>query len=161
MIHESWLLLLPVAAISGWLASSTRESAQQRQHKKNPTLPQDYLLGLNFLLNEEPDKALDVFIKMLEVDSETIETHLALGNLFRRRGEVERAIRIHQNLIARPTLNKMYRTQALLALATDYLSAGVLDRAERLFLDLISFSNKLAFKLTFFLSWLLSNSVNL
>lgn len=142
MIHEFWLLLLPVAALSGWLTASVH-----REKDKNISLPGDYLLGLNFLLNEEPDKALDVFIKMLEIDSETVETHLALGNLFRRRGEVDRAIRIHQNLIARPTLNKIYRAQALLALAEDYLSAGVLDRAERLFLELIKLGDHITISL--------------
>jgi len=99
-------------------------------------LPRDYLLGLNFLLNEETDKAVDVFIKMLEVDSGIVETHLAVGKLFRRRGEVDRAIRIHQNLIARPHLDKAYREQSLFELGQDYLSAGVLDRAERIFLEL-------------------------
>lgn len=136
MISNFWILLLPMAAWSGWMAASGKQIIKRDRHKK-PNLPRDYLLGLNFLLNEEPDKALDFFIKMLEVDSETIETHLALGNLFRRRGEVDRATRIHQNLIARPNLDKVYRVQALLALARDYLSAGVLDRAERLFLELI------------------------
>ena len=71
-------------------------------------MPRDYLVGLNFLLNEETDKAVDIFIKMLEVDSDTVETHLAVGKLFRRRGEVDRAIRIHQNLIARPQLEKEF-----------------------------------------------------
>jgi len=101
-------------------------------------LPKDYLLGLNFLLNDETDKAVDVFIKMLEVDTETVETHLAIGKLFRRRGEVDRAIRIHQNLIARPQLDKVYRDQSLYELGQDYLSAGVLDRAERVFLELVN-----------------------
>lgn len=100
-------------------------------------LPRDYLVGLNFLLNEEPDKAVDVFIKMLEVDSNTVETHLAVGKLFRKRGEVDRAIRIHQNLIARPQLDKIYREQSLFELGQDYLSAGVLDRAERVFLEVL------------------------
>lgn len=135
-MQSYWLLLLPIAAASGWFAASGK-NLLARKEKKHPLLPRDYLLGLNFLLNEEPDKALDVFIKMLEVDSETVETHLALGNLFRRRGEVDRATRIHQNLIARPNLGPEYRAQALLALAQDYLSAGVLDRSERLFLELL------------------------
>lgn len=100
-------------------------------------VPKDYLLGLNYLLNEEPDKALEVLIKTLQVDSDTIETYLALGHLFRRRGEVDRAIRIHQNLIARPSLSKNERIQALLALGQDYLRSGVYDRAERLFLEVI------------------------
>jgi lipopolysaccharide assembly protein B len=137
MIHDFWLLLLPIAAVSGWLAAANASSSKQDDHDETVKLPRDYLIGLKFLLDEEHDKALDAFIKMLKVDSETVETHLALGNLFRRRGEVNRAIRIHQNLIARPNLNKSYRAQALLALARDYLSAGVLDRAERLFSELI------------------------
>ena len=112
--------------------------------RKNPKrvlttngVPKEYLQGLNYLLNEEPDKALEVLIKTLQVDSDTIETYLALGHLFRRRGEVDRAIRIHQNLIARPGLPKTERFQALLALGQDYLRAGVYDRAERLFLEVI------------------------
>lgn len=136
MMSPFWLLLLPVAAGAGWLASLKHHAAQD-DDKRQSLLPQDYLKGLNYLLNEEPDKALDVFIKMVEVDSETIETHFALGNLFRRRGEVERATRIHQNLIARPNLSKTYRMQALFALANDYLNAGMLDRSERLFLELV------------------------
>lgn len=111
-------------------------------------VPRDYLRGLNYLLNEQQDKAVDVFIKILELDSETVETHLALGNLFRRRGEVDRAIRIHQNLIARPQLDKAVRVQALHELAQDYMSAGVLDRAERLFQEVIGLegNNKVALK---------------
>src|SRR5579872_3069882 len=130
------LALIIVALGCAWcLGYRTRERHLVRQ-KVN--LPRDYLVGLNFLLNEEPDKAVDVFIKMLEVDSDTVETHLAVGKLFRRRGEVDRAIRIHQNLIARPQLDKTYREQSLFELGQDYLSAGVLDRAERVFLDMVN-----------------------
>jgi len=100
------------------------------------------------LINEQPDKAVDVFIKMLEVNTDTVETHLALGNLFRRRGEVDRAIRIHQNLIARPQLPQKQRMQALFELAQDYLRAGVLDRAERLFLELIELGGDVNVSLT-------------
>ena len=126
-------LLLPLAAASGWLIA---KFDQKRQARKALDLPTAYFKGLNFLLNEEPDKAIEIFIRVLEVNSDTVETHLALGNLFRRRGEVERAIRIHQNLIARPTLDKNQRTHALLELGQDYLKAGLLDRAENLFLEL-------------------------
>ena len=98
----------------------------------------EYFKGLNFVLNEQPDKAIEVFIRMTEVDSETVETHLALGNLFRRRGEVDRAIRVHQNLIARPTLNQDQRAHALLELGMDYMRSGLLDRAEKLFLELVN-----------------------
>lgn len=126
-------LLLPAAAASGWFAARLE---QRREARKNLDLPAAYFKGLNFLLNEQPDKAIEIFIKVLEVNSETVETHLALGNLFRRRGEVERAIRIHQNLIARPTLDREQRSLALLELGQDYLKAGLLDRAENLFLEL-------------------------
>jgi len=142
MMQGLWLFLLPVAAFSGWFASSASHHIHVPDEKKKKPLSKDYILGLNFLLNEEPDKALDVFIKMLDVDSETVETHLALGNLFRKRGEVNRAIRIHQNLIARPSLEKEIRSQAQFALAKDYLSAGVLDRSEKLYLELISMNEQ-------------------
>jgi len=131
---ELLLLLLPVAAASGWMAAKRSDSNSKSLFpERNP----DYYKGLNFLLNEQPDKAIDVFVQMLEVDSDTVETHLALGNLFRRRGEVDRAIRIHQNLIARPTLKREHRAQALLELGQDYMRAGLFDRAESLFLELV------------------------
>ena len=100
------------------------------------TVNKEYFKGLNFLLNEEPDKAIEVFIKALEVDSETVELHLALGGLFRRKGQVDRATRIHQNLIARPSLTDDQRMQAIHELANDYYKAGWLDRAENLFSEL-------------------------
>ena len=130
-----WLiLLLPLAAASGWYAASraARKESAKSEREANPV----YFQGLNYLLNEEPDKAIDVFLEMLEVDADTIETHLALGNLFRRRGEVERAIRIHQNLIARPALSREQRAQAVLELAQDYMRSGLYDRAEQLLLEL-------------------------
>jgi lipopolysaccharide assembly protein B len=92
----------------------------------------DYLTGLDYLVSEQPDRALDMFLKLLDANADTIETHFALGALYRRRGEVERAIRIHQNLLAREALAPEHREQALLALAQDYLRAGLLDRAETL-----------------------------
>jgi lipopolysaccharide biosynthesis regulator YciM len=120
--------------VAWWLGYRARPKEEETPRKSN--IPRDYLMGLNFLLNEETDKAVDVFIKMLEVDSDTVETHLAVGKLFRRRGEVDRAIRIHQNLIARPQLERAFREQSLYELGQDYLSAGMLDRAERIFLEL-------------------------
>jgi len=128
-------VLLPLAAFSGWWVAKRGNS--QPTSGGRSELSAEYFSGLNFLLNEQPDKAVDVFVKMLEVDSETVETHLALGNLFRRRGEGDRAIRIHQNLIARPTLTREQRAQALLELGKDYMRAGFLDRAENLFLELV------------------------
>ena len=132
-MNELVWLLLPAAAASGWWAA--RRSASKAQERRARTTPA-YFRGLNYLLNEEPDKAIDVFVQLLEVDSETVETHLALGSLFRRRGEVERAIRIHQNLIARPALDEEQRANALLELGMDYMRAGLYDRAENLFLEL-------------------------
>ncbi len=99
-------------------------------------LPDAYFKGLSFLLNEEPDKALKVFLEVVEVDKETVEMHMALGNLFRRRGEVERATLIHQNLVARSDLDGGLRCLALFELAQDYFKAGLYDRAENLFLEL-------------------------
>ena len=128
-LPELLWLLLPVAAASGWWAAR-RSQRRLRNAPPCQEINTEYFRGLNFLLNEQPDKAIEVFIRMVEVDNETVETHLALGNLFRRRGEVDRAIRIHQNLIARPTLDAEQRGQALLELGQDYMRAGVLDRAE-------------------------------
>ncbi|MEJ2462179.1 MAG: lipopolysaccharide assembly protein LapB [Candidatus Thiodiazotropha sp.] len=131
---EFLILLLPVAAASGWFAA--RRSFAAKQQKQPQEISPVYFKGLNYLLNEQPDKAIDLFIKLLDVDRDTVETHLALGNLFRRRGEVDRAIRIHQNLIARPSLNREQRAQALLELGQDYMRAGLFDRAENLFVEL-------------------------
>lgn len=109
----------------------------QRFFKKN-TLHKDYLKGLNFLLNEEPDKAVDIFTDILEVNKDTVETYLALGNFFRKRGELNKATRIHQNLVTHSHLPKKIRIEALSALGEDYLRAGVLDRAERIFQEVVS-----------------------
>ncbi len=136
MIDPLWLSLLPVAAASGWYLA--RRAGQPEVHGQgSPDLRSDYFKGINYLLNEQPDKAIEVFIRVLEVDTETVETHLALGNLYRRRGEVDRAIRIHQNLIARPKITREQRDEALLELGQDYMSAGLLDRAENLFTELV------------------------
>lgn len=133
-MNAVWLLLVFAALLSAWWLGFY---SRKKRAEAKLNLPRDYLVGLNYVLNEETDKAVDVFIKMLEVDSQTVETHLAVGKLFRRRGEVDRAIRIHQNLIARPQLDKFYREQSLFELGQDYLSAGFLDRAERVFLEIV------------------------
>lgn len=134
---SEWLfLLLPVAALSGWLLA--RKHYAHKPRSQGLAISPDYFQGLNYLLNEQPDKAIEVFVRLLEVNSETIETHFALANLFRRRGEIDRAIRIHQNLIARPNLLATQRTQALVELGLDYMNAGVLDRAEQIFLDVLN-----------------------
>lgn len=128
---EFWqLLLLPFFFALGWAAAriDIRQVVQESR-----ALPRSYFTGLNFLLNEEPDKAIDSFLEVAKVDPQTIELHFALGNLFRRRGETERAIRMHQNLVDRPDLADHYRLQALLELGHDFLKAGLLDRAEEIF----------------------------
>ena len=131
-----WLwLLLPVAATSGWYAAMRRNRGDKRSPAQTK-LRNHYFRGVNYLLNEQPDKAIEIFIRMLEVDSETVDTHLALGNLYRRRGEVDRAIRIHHNLIEGRALGAEERSEALLELGQDYLSAGLLDRAEDVFRSL-------------------------
>ena len=131
-----WLwLLLPVAATSGWYAAMRRKRGEKRSPAQTE-LRNHYFRGVNYLLNEQPDKAIELFIRMLEVDSETVDTHLALGNLYRRRGEVDRAIRIHHNLIEGGSLGTEERSEALLELGQDYLSAGLLDRAEDVFQSL-------------------------
>jgi lipopolysaccharide biosynthesis regulator YciM len=131
---EILFLLLPVAALSGWLIG--RRGQQANDCNRSRDLSQGYLQGLNYLISEQPDKAIEVFVRMLEVDSDTVDTHFALGSLFRRRGEVDRAIRVHQNLIARPALSVSQRNNALYELGRDYFAAGLLDRAENLFLEL-------------------------
>ena len=122
--------LFLLLAAAGWAMGRFGE---RDEDNAPPPLNIDYLKGLNFLLNEQTDQALEHFLRMVRVDDKTIETHFALGSLFRRRGEVDRAIRIHQNIIARPDLASEQRDQALYSLAKDYLAAGLLDRAENLF----------------------------
>jgi lipopolysaccharide biosynthesis regulator YciM len=117
---------------------------QRRSSRRKLVLSKHYFVGLNYLLNEQPDKAVDVFIRLLSVDNDTLETHVAIGSLFRRRGEVERAIRIHQNLLSQPELSRSLRIQALMELGRDYFSAGLYDRAERLFLEAIDLGGKAA-----------------
>ena len=126
--------LFLLLAAAGWALG--RFGEREERDGPPPPLNIDYLKGLNFLLNEQTDQALEHFLKMVRVDDKTIETHFALGSLFRRRGEVDRAIRIHQNIIARPDLASEQRDQALFSLAKDYLRAGLLDRAEKLFVRL-------------------------
>ena len=128
--------LLPAVFALGWWAS--RRIGVKRSGARVSELSSDYFRGLNYLLNEEQDKAIEVFLKLAEYDRDTVETHLALGNLFRRRGEVDRAIRLHQHLVSRPGLSEAMKTVALLELGEDYMRAGLLDRAEALFSDLVA-----------------------
>jgi lipopolysaccharide biosynthesis regulator YciM len=128
-------LLLPIAALVSWTLA--RHGMERRRGAQVDRLRSTYFRGLNYLLNEQQDKAIEVFLQIAEVDSDTVETQLALGNLFRRRGEVDRAIRVHQALVSRASLSSEQKTQALLELGEDYMRAGLLDRAETLFADLV------------------------
>jgi len=130
----SWILLgLPLAFILGWLAS--RFDLRQLR-LENRRAPKAYFKGLNFLLNEQQDQAIDAFIEAVQIDPDTSELHFALGNLFRRRGEYERAVRVHEHLLSRGDLSLSDRQRAQHALALDYLKAGLLDRAEAALLKL-------------------------
>ncbi|ENO90133.1 lipopolysaccharide assembly protein LapB [Thauera linaloolentis] len=128
-----WLLALPLFFALGWLAAriDIRQVVQESR-----ALPRSYLSGLNFLLNEQPDKAIDSFVEAVRIDPQTIELHFALGSLFRRRGETDRAIRIHQLLVDREDITEEQRLQALGELGQDFLKAGLLDRAEAVFVRL-------------------------
>lgn len=132
---ELLFLLLPIAAAYGWYMGnrSARHDKQEQSHQ----ISRQYVTGLNLLLSDQSDKAVDHFIELLQVDAETIDTHLALGNLFRSRGEVDRAIRIHQNLISRKGLTIDQKHIALQQLAKDYMVSGFLDRAEKIFEQLV------------------------
>lgn len=137
-LFEYWqLLLVPLFFGLGWAAA--RVDIRQVVHESR-ALPRSYFQGLNFLLNEQPDKAIDSFLEVAKVDSQTVELHFALGNLFRRRGETERAIRMHQNLIDRADLDEGVRLHALSELGQDFLKAGLLDRAEEIFNKLVGTS---------------------
>ncbi|TYQ17508.1 UNVERIFIED_ORG: lipopolysaccharide biosynthesis regulator YciM [Zoogloea ramigera] len=129
-----WLLGIPVFFGLGWLAA--RVDIRQLMAESR-TLPRGYFKGLNLLLNDQPDKAIDAFIEIVRLDPESADMHFALGNLFRRRGETERAIRVHQNLLARPDLPQEQKEHAEYELGVDYLKAGLLDRAEETFNRLI------------------------
>ena len=130
-----FFLLLPAAAASGWLIG--RRGGERHSDTQVSRLSTTYFRGLNYLLNEQPDKAIEVFLRIAELDKDTFETQVALGHLFRRRGEVDRAIRLHQALVQRPDLNDQQKVQALLALGEDYMRSGLLDRAETVFSDLV------------------------
>ncbi len=128
---EYWhLLFLPLFFVLGWAAARI-----DIRHlvKESRALPRSYFRGLNFLLNEQPDRAIESFVEAVRVDPETVELHFALGSLFRRRGETDRAIRMHQSLIDRDDLPQDLKLQALSELGQDFLKAGLLDRAEEIF----------------------------
>src|SRR6476646_6246878 len=125
-----WLIGFALFFALGWFAAriDIRQVVQESR-----SLPRSYFKGLNFLLNEQPDKAIEAVIEVVKVDPETVELHFALGSLFRRRGEYDRAIRMHQHLLERADLGAEQRAAALFELGQDYLKAGILDRAEDVF----------------------------
>lgn len=128
-------LLLLMALM--WFAGRTNGLRRAEEKDASQQVARHYFQGINFLLNEQPDQAIDTFIRSVEVTPSTLETHLALGNLMRQRGEIDRAIRVHQNLLSRPNLSIPQIRQAHLELGRDFLKAGLFDRAERLFLELV------------------------
>lgn len=132
---ELLFLLLPVAAAYGWYMG--RRSAQQSKQDDASRLSRDYVTGVNFLLSNQQDKAVDLFLDMLKEDTGTVEAHLTLGNLFRSRGEVDRAIRIHQSLMESASLTYDQRLLAVQQLGRDYMAAGLYDRAEDMFKQLV------------------------
>ena len=125
-----WLLAIPLAFGLGWVASR-REG---RLDERPATMGNAYFRGVNLLLNEQSDKAIDAFVDVVRIEPEASELHFALGSLFRRRGETDRAIRVHQNLVDRPDLDDRTRAHALYELGLDFLKAGLVDRAEDSFL---------------------------
>ena len=133
---ELLFLLLPVAAAYGWYMG--RRSAQQGKQQEANRLSREYVTGVNFLLSNQQDKAVDLFLDMLKEDATDVEAHLTLGNLFRSRGEVDRAIRIHQSLMESTSLDYDQRLLAIQQLGRDYMAAGLYDRAESMFKQLIN-----------------------
>jgi lipopolysaccharide biosynthesis regulator YciM len=135
------LLLLAAVAIGWWLGRHQRRGLGESDAVSS--LSRDYFVGLNYLLNDQQDRAIETFVAALEVNSETIDTHITLGNLFRLRGEADRAVKIHQNLLARPTLSVTQSEHVQLELARDFFRLGLLDRSERLLQGLIRDSRDL------------------
>lgn len=135
-----FFLLLPLAALSGWIIG--RRGGERHSDTQVSRLSTTYFRGLNYLLNEQPDKAIELFLHIAELDKDTFETQVALGHLFRRRGEVDRAIRLHQGLVERADLSDQQRVQALLALGEDYMRSGLLDRAETVFTELAALDDR-------------------
>jgi len=133
-----WLL---VTVAAGWLLAQATRKTKRGARRTTSDIHHDYFVGLNYLLRDEPDEAIDTFIKGLEINGETIETHLALGALLRRRGKVDRAIKVHQELLGRSGLTSEFADSVRLELSNDYTAAGLLDRAERLLKELLSDGN--------------------
>ena len=135
---DIWLFALVFAAIlCGWVLGRWQPFRKKPEDSKTDQFTEDYSRGLNYLLADDADNAIRIFTDLTEVNKDTVEIHLALGNLFRSKGEVDRAIKVHQNLLARPNLTRKQRHMAIAELANDYLKAGLLDRAEKLYREMI------------------------
>ena len=135
---DIWLFLLVLAAIIiGWLLGRWQPFKRKAKQQQPDQFSERYARGLNYLLANDSDNAIKIFTDLIEVNKDTIEIHIALGNLFRSKGEVDRAIKVHQNLLARPNLTRKQRHMAIAELASDYLKAGLLDRAEKLYREMI------------------------
>ncbi len=135
---DIWLFLLILFAIViGWLLGRWQPFRKKTDQAESNGFSERYARGLNYLLADDSDNAIKIFTDLIEVNKDTIEIHIALGNLFRSKGEVDRAIKVHQNLLARPNLTRKQRHMAIAELANDYLKAGLLDRAENLYREMI------------------------
>ncbi len=153
MDNSPLFILLPFVILAFMLGVFFGRKKNYKQSTATPyTFSSDYFKGLNYLINEQTDKAIEVFVGMLEVGEETVDTHISLGNLYRQRGEVEQAIKIHQNVIAKPSLSLVKRNDALYELARDFMNAGLLDRAESLFQELIEKQSHVPSALKYLLS---------
>ena len=130
-------ILLLVALAAGWALAQVSLKSKYRSNRSVNDFYNDYFVGLNYLLGDEPDEAIDTFISALEINDDTVETHLALGTLLRRRGKVDKAIKVHQSLLARSDLVREFSDLVQLELSNDYISAGLLDRAEHLAQELL------------------------
>ncbi len=135
---DIWLLSLVLVAIFiGWIVGRWMPAGQASTANGSKSYSESYVKGLNYLLADDSNKAIETFSELIKVNADTVETHVVLGNLLRSKGEVDRAIKIHQNLLARPDLSRKQRNMAIGELANDYLKAGLLDRAEKLFKEMI------------------------
>lgn len=140
---DIWLLsLVLVAMLIGWIIGRWKPSVKNLTSYRSGNYAESYIKGLNYLLADDSQKAVEVFSELIKVNTETIEIHIALGNLYRSKGEVDRAIKVRQNLLARPNLSRNQRNMAIAELANDYLKGGLLDRAENLFKELTQLEPK-------------------
>ncbi len=135
---DIWLLsLVLVAILIGWVVGRWMSAGKIHSSNDSINYSESYVKGLNYLLSDDSQKAIETFSELIKVNADTVETHIVLGNLFRSKGEVDQAIKVHQNLLARPDLSRKQRNMAIGELANDYLKAGLLDRAEKLYKEMI------------------------